>query len=234
MSVGIVIAPPSGAADAIAAFCTVAWPFTRSSTSCENCRRLSRLCAVKSGACRLSTLARSNPGSTAYSCISVRVRSPAPISSMNDAASWLTTSRRCARRRPRRAGDASARAGHGARRIVDEREPRRPRKQHRDRDRDDHREAEHPAIDGDLAGAIGEAAGVRDQQIESAHREHEPERRRRAPTARGSPRAVAGAAAAAGAPSAARIDISVSRLHQPRQRQVADVRARDDQHERSS
>ena len=133
--------PASGAADATAAFFTAARALTRSSTSRLNCsagavRRVLRSDA-KSGACRLSTFARSKPGSTAYSRIRLRVSSPAPMSSMNDAASWLTTSARCARRRPRPPVDAAAAGRHRAHGIVHERQARRPREQQRHRRRDE-------------------------------------------------------------------------------------------------
>ena len=93
--------PASGAADAIDAFVTVGSALTRSITSVLNCLSRSGGSCAKFGDCSESTFPRSNPGLTAYRLMRLRISSPAPMRSMNDAASWLTTSSRCARRRPR-------------------------------------------------------------------------------------------------------------------------------------
>jgi hypothetical protein len=75
------------------------------------------------------------------------------MSSMNDAASWLTTSARCARRRPRPPGRPAAAGRHRAHRIVHERQPRRPREEQRHRGRDKEREREDAAVEPDLANS---------------------------------------------------------------------------------
>ena len=143
------------------------------------------------------------------------------MSSMNDAASWLTTSARCARRRPRppvtrpppadiaRTGSFMnvSRGAHAnsSAIAVD----------------DDEREGEHAAVEPDLADAAREPRGVRDQEIEAgdgerrgraappSDRQHEVFREQLTPQERRR-RAERGADA----------HLALA-LHEPRQREVA-------------
>ena len=123
-----------------------------------------------------------------------------------------------------------AAARHGAHGVVQESQPRRPGEHEGETDRDQQRKAQDPAVERDLARPVRESTGVLDQEVEAGDGQHESER-----TADDREHEVLGEELTAeqGAPRAERradghLPLA---LHQARERQVGDVRARDDQDE---
>ena len=127
-----------------------------------------------------------------------------------------------------RAGRASAAGRHRADRIGHEREPRRPREQHRHRCRDDQREHQHARVEGDLAGAAREARRVGNQQVEPRH--GEPEAQHAAQCRQDEILGQQLPPQHLGRRAERRADAHLTlALHQPRQREVPDVGAGDDE-----